>query len=126
MPEEPTPSWNPDGYTPEAVLAGLSALAGASPDGSHFAADVSELVQRPENAWCLLVDVERAFDQLPLQQRRAVFLRLVVGLPETAAADRLGVSQQSVSRRLRAGLVHLFQALGIDRGHDGTKGGDAA
>jgi RNA polymerase sigma-B factor len=57
------------------------------------------------------VAIERALAQLPERERLAVSLRFHGGLPQTEIAERIGVSQMSVSRILARSLEVMRTAL---------------
>jgi len=57
------------------------------------------------------LDLEAAMSQLKLQERQVLLLAYQEGLPQRSIADRLGVSQMSISRIQRKAINKLKQLL---------------
>jgi RNA polymerase sigma factor (sigma-70 family) len=74
----------------------------------HRATDVV-----PDERWLdgLDEDLESALDGLPTDQRRAVELRVVGGLPYAGVAERLGCSSTGARIRVSRGLARLRARL---------------
>ncbi|MBM3475830.1 MAG: hypothetical protein FJX75_21390 [Armatimonadetes bacterium] len=64
-----------------------------------------------EESVCLRVDVQRAVQSLPRDQRDSILLVLVEGLTVRQAATLLGVSQETVDRHVRRGVRRLRYQL---------------
>ena len=55
--------------------------------------------------------VDEAIDKLPEELREAVVMHFLQGCSQEEAAQRMGVSQTTVSRRIEAGVVELRRTL---------------
>ena len=55
---------------------------------------------RQSTLWACVADGRRAFDALPAQLRRRVYLSVVMGLPQVEVARREGVTQGAVWQSL--------------------------
>lgn len=94
-----------------AAFAVTMSLDGKTPEIGD-AAGVDSQASRPfesvDERLSLAVSVER----LPEPERRVIALRVLGGRTQVQVAEQLGMSQSQVSRRERAGLRLLWQALG--------------
>ncbi|MGD8238426.1 MAG: sigma-70 family RNA polymerase sigma factor [Armatimonadota bacterium] len=62
----------------------------------------------PETSWDdIKTEVDQAIDGLPDKLREPLVLHFLEGKPQTAVAEELGLSQPSVSRRVRDGVERL-------------------
>jgi len=80
-------------------------------ESTSFLAHTSNLESCQETLWCLLMDVQQTLPKVPIRQRKALFLRFVVGLTEEEAATRLHISRMSLRERLQSGLVNMRKLL---------------
>ena len=76
----------------------LSAKKGTTPGG-------------PLRALLSLLDIERAYKMLGPHEYQAVLLCGLLGVPMRDAAEALGVSAMTVSRRYRTGLEEITNYL---------------
>lgn len=58
-----------------------------------------------------LADLDRAIKTLPPKEYQAVLLHGLIGLPEEAVGELLGVRQETVSYRFRCGLGSITSYL---------------
>jgi len=82
---------------------------------THFLRHRDDLTSHPEDLLCLYLDLKQGIRLLPLRQRKAVVLHLVLGYTETETAERLHISRMSVYERIQAGLTNLRKLLNSTR-----------
>src|SRR4051812_35166546 len=89
---------------PHASLVALPARGARRTDARFTAAVIAVLDALPKH---LLVNLPRALQHLPLQQRLALLLVIVRQHPKAPAAAALGCSVRTLDARLDAALTHL-------------------
>jgi hypothetical protein len=69
--------------------------------------------QRPSDLPAMLADMQRSWRDawMTLSMRRALYVHLVLGLPQAEGAAALGVAQQTLSNHYRAGIGALLSYL---------------
>lgn len=63
----------------------------------------------------LYMDVRSGLDKIPLQQRRAIYQMLMLGVTQEEAAAALHISRTALRNRVASGLVTLAQLLNDSR-----------
>lgn len=84
---------------------------GAMPGGSGFLASRSNLGRTQEALWCLLLDLREALPLVPLLQRKALVLHLMLHRTEEEAARHLCVARSVLRKRVHGGLLNLQKIL---------------
>lgn len=102
-----------EGYTLEVLRRGLQHYEQLSvvPQSTGFLAARTNLEGAQETLWCLLLDLREALLRAPLRQRKALFLHLVLHLPEAEVAKYLHIARGVLRKRVHGGLVNLRKIL---------------
>lgn len=116
-PADPVPAratHREEGYTLELLQRALEHYEqlGAVSESTGFLASRSNRDRMQEMLWCLLLDLREALPRVPLRQRKALFLHLVLQRTEEEVAEQLHIARSVLRKRIHGGLVNLRKILG--------------
>ncbi len=101
-------------HSPDAIVHGLCNLDGLAAvcERTDYPMRFDQRGTAPDESWCMYLDLKHALQLLSMQQRRAVYYHVIVGLSEDDTAAEMGLQRRTIRDRVRQGLVNIQKILG--------------